>query len=111
RTARLLSLHIHGTFMELVNKRGTLSDDAKAAPRHVAQAPCQEIVETERPSLAALPVLTCWPGDGGRYITLPGVFTKDPVTGARNVGMYRLQYFDDRTLGMHWQIQKVDAEH
>jgi 4-hydroxy-3-polyprenylbenzoate decarboxylase len=77
----------------------------------VAQAPCQEIVETERPSLAALPVLTCWPGDGGRYITLPGVFTRDPVTGARNVGMYRLQYFDERTLGMHWQTHKGGAEH
>jgi 4-hydroxy-3-polyprenylbenzoate decarboxylase len=55
--------------------------------------------------------LQCWPGDGGRYITLPGVFTRDPVTGARNVGMYRLQVFDDRTLGMHWQIHKGGAEH
>ena len=111
RIARLLDLRMPGTFMERVKKLGTLFDVAKAAPRHVAQAPCQEIVETERPSLAALPVLTCWPGDGGRYITLPGVFTKDPVTGARNVGMYRLQYFDDRTLGMHWQIHKGGAEH
>ena len=111
RIARLLDLRMPGTFMERVKKLGTLFDVAKAAPRHVAQAPCQEIVETERPSLAALPVLTCWPGDGGRYITLPAVFTKDPVTGARNVGMYRLQYFDDRTLGMHWQIHKGGAEH
>jgi 4-hydroxy-3-polyprenylbenzoate decarboxylase len=111
RIARLLDLRMPGTFMERVKKLGTLFDVAKAAPRRVAQAPCQEIVETERPSLAALPVLTCWPGDGGRYITLPGVFTKDPVTGARNVGMYRLQYFDDRTLGMHWQIHKGGAEH
>ena len=100
-----------GTFMERVKKLATLFDVAKAAPRRVAQAPCQEIVETERPSLAMLPILTCWPGDGGRYITLPGVFTRDPVTGARNVGMYRLQYFDDRTLGMHWQIHKGGAEH
>jgi len=83
----------------------------KAGPKRVAQAPCQEVVETAHPSLAALPALTCWPGDGGRYITLPGVFTRDPRTGARNVGMYRLQVFDDRTLGMHWQTHKGGAEH
>src|SRR5256714_6194129 len=111
RITRLLDLRMPGTFMERVKKLATLFDVAKAAPRRVAQAPCQEIVETERPSLATLPILTCWPGDGGRYITLPGVFTKGPVPRARNVGMYRLQYFDDRTLGMHWQIHKGGAEH
>ena len=111
RVAKLLDLRMPGTFMERLKKLGTLFDVAKAAPRKVAQAPCQEVVETERPSLAGLPALQCWPGDGGRYITLPGVFTRDPVTGARNVGMYRLQYFDERTLGMHWQIHKGGAEH
>ena len=111
RIAKLLDLRMPGTFMERLKKLGTLFDVAKAAPRKVAQAPCQEVVETERPSLAGLPALQCWPGDGGRYITLPGVFTRDPVTGARNVGMYRLQYFDERTLGMHWQIHKGGAEH
>jgi 4-hydroxy-3-polyprenylbenzoate decarboxylase len=69
------------------------------------------VVETAAPSLAAIPVLQCWPGDAGRFITLPCVFTRDPVTGARNVGMYRLQVFDDRTLGMHWQTHKGSAEH
>src|SRR6266550_1940761 len=111
RITRLLDLRMPGTFMERVKKLATLFDVAKAAPRRVAQAPCQEIVETERPSLATLPILTCWPGDGGRYITLPAVFTRDPVTGARNVGMYRLQVFDDCTLGMHWQTHKGGAEH
>jgi 4-hydroxy-3-polyprenylbenzoate decarboxylase len=111
RVARLLDLKMPGTFMERLRKLGTLFDVAKAAPRRVAQAPCQEVVETERPSLAGIPALQCWPGDGGRYITLPGVFTRDPTTGARNVGMYRLQVFDDRTLGMHWQIHKGGAEH
>ncbi|HYE91518.1 MAG TPA: menaquinone biosynthesis decarboxylase [Terriglobales bacterium] len=111
RVARLLDLRVPGTFMERLKKLGTLFDVAKAAPRRVTQAPCQEVVETERPSLASIPALQCWPGDGGRYITLPGVFTRDPVTGARNVGMYRLQVFDDRTLGMHWQIHKGGAEH
>ena len=111
RVTRLLDLRVPGTFMERIKKLGTLFDVAKAAPRRVTQAPCQEVVETEHPSLAGIPALQCWPGDGGRYITLPGVFTRDPISGARNVGMYRLQVFDDRTLGMHWQIHKGGAEH
>jgi 4-hydroxy-3-polyprenylbenzoate decarboxylase len=111
RVARLLDLKMPGSFLDKMRKLGSLLDVAKAAPRRVSAAPCQEIVETANPSLAALPILTCWPGDGGRYITLPAVFTRDPVTGARNVGMYRLQVFDDRTLGMHWQTHKGGAEH
>jgi 4-hydroxy-3-polyprenylbenzoate decarboxylase len=63
------------------------------------------------PSLLNLPILKCWPLDGGRFITLPCVVTKDPDTGERNVGMYRIQIFDDRTTGMHWQLQKVGARH
>ncbi len=111
RVAKLLDARLPGTFGERLRKLGTLIDVARAAPRRVESAPCQEVVETASPSLAGLPILQCWPGDGGRYITLPGVFTRDPVTGARNVGMYRLQVFDDRTLGMHWQIHKGGAEH
>jgi 4-hydroxy-3-polyprenylbenzoate decarboxylase len=111
RVAKLLDLKLPGSFLDKLRKLGTLLDVAKAAPRRVGQAPCQEIVETAQPSLAALPALQCWPGDGGRYITLPAVFTRDPTTGARNVGMYRLQVFDDRTLGMHWQLHKGGAEH
>ena len=63
------------------------------------------------PTLANLPILKCWPLDGGRFITLPCVVTKDPDTGERNVGMYRIQIYDDRTTGMHWQLQKVGARH
>jgi 4-hydroxy-3-polyprenylbenzoate decarboxylase len=63
------------------------------------------------PSLLNLPILKCWPLDGGRFITLPCVVTKDPDTGERNVGMYRIQIYDDRTTGMHWQLQKVGARH
>jgi 4-hydroxy-3-polyprenylbenzoate decarboxylase len=111
RIATLLDARMPGTFGERLRKLGTLIDVARAAPRRVTTAPCQEIVETASPSLAGLPILQCWPGDGGRYITLPGVFTRDPVTGARNVGMYRLQVYDDRTLGMHWQTHKGGAEH
>ena len=111
RVAKLLDARMPGSFRERLRKLGTLIDVARAAPRRVDTAPCQEVVETAAPSLAELPILRCWPGDGGRYITLPAVFTRDPVTGGRNVGMYRLQVFDDRTLGMHWQTHKGGAEH
>ena len=111
RVAKLLDLKMPGSFLDKMRKLGTLLDVVKAAPRRVDTAPCQEMVETAAPTLAGLPIMQCWPGDGGRYITLPGVFTRDPVTGARNVGMYRLQVFDDRTLGMHWQTHKGGAEH
>lgn len=63
------------------------------------------------PTLSDLPILKCWPLDGGRFITLPCVVTKDPDTGDRNVGMYRIQIYDDRSAGMHWQLQKVGARH
>jgi 4-hydroxy-3-polyprenylbenzoate decarboxylase len=63
------------------------------------------------PTLLDLPIQQCWPLDGGRFITLPCVVTRDPDTGQRNVGMYRMQVYDDRTTGMHWQLQKVGARH
>ena len=85
---------------------------AGSFPRRVAQAPSQQVVRTgEAVRLSELPLLHCWPLDGGRYLTLPLVVTRDPVSGVRNVGMYRLQEYDDRTLGMHWQIHKGGAEH
>jgi 4-hydroxy-3-polyprenylbenzoate decarboxylase len=79
-------------------------------PRYVTRGECQQVIE-EKPSLAALPIIQCWPNDAGRYITLPSVFSRDPKTGKRNVGMYRLQVVDDQTLGMHWQRHKGGAEH
>ena len=111
RVAKLLDMKMPGTLLDKLKKLGDLFDVAKAGPKRVRGAKCQEVVETDRPSLATLPVLRCWPGDAGRFITLPMVFTKDPLSGTRNVGMYRLQVFDDRTLGMHWQIHKGSAEH
>ena len=65
----------------------------------------------DSPTLANLPILKCWPLDGGRFITLPCVVTRDPDTGERNLGMYRIQIYDDKTTGMHWQLQKVAARH
>ncbi len=80
-----------------------------APPRNVSSGLSQEI--HEEPDLDALPVLTCWPGDGGRFLTLPQVVTYDPRNGKRNMGMYRMQVFDKKTTGMHWQIQKGGGFH
>lgn len=78
-------------------------------PRVVRQGPCQEVVETD-PSLDILPILKCWPEDAGRFITLPQVYTRDPESGKRNAGMYRLQVFDAKTTGMHWHMHHDGAE-
>jgi len=88
-------------------------DVIHARPRHVRSAPCQEVVHEPGGnfSLLDLPSLLCWPGDGGRFITFPTVYTKDPDTGERNVGMYRMQVYDEWTTGMHWQVHKVGARH
>lgn len=78
-------------------------------PKYVKNAPCQEIIERD-PDLDKFPILRCWPQDGGPFITLPLVFTKNPATGKRNVGMYRLQKYDKKTTGMHWHIHKNGAD-
>ena len=78
-------------------------------PKYVKDAPCQEVVMSE-PNLDKIPILNCWPKDGGAFVTLPLVFTKNPATGKRNVGMYRLQKYDSKTTGMHWHIHKNGAE-
>lgn len=91
-----------------------LFDALRAAglrPRRVQRAPVQQIVEAEDPSLDFIPILTCWPDDGGPFVTLPQVVTRHPETGVRNVGMYRLQKVDSRTLLVHWQRHKGGAEH
>ena len=80
-------------------------------PKIVSKGACQEVIKTDGFSLYDFPVLTCWPGDGGPFITLPMVFTKNPETGKRNCGMYRMQVYDERTTGMHWQTHKQGAEH
>src|ERR1700726_753430 len=104
-----------------------------ARPKQVREAPCQDVVtildagysmldkadrassikhpESASITLRDLPILKCWPKDGGRFITLPNVHTRDPESGARNVGVYRMQIYDERTTGMHWQIHKVGARH
>lgn len=81
-----------------------------AIPKVVSSAPCQEVVlRGDEVDLARLPIITCWPHDGGPFITTPLVFTKDPRTGKRNCGMYRMQVYDRNTTGMHWQLHKDAA--
>jgi 4-hydroxy-3-polyprenylbenzoate decarboxylase len=86
-----------------------------ARPKSVRDAACQEVVHKIDNgadfTLRDLPILKCWPKDGGHFITLPNVHTRDPETGARNVGVYRMQVFDERTTAMHWQVHKVGARH
>jgi len=123
-------------FREALKLLSTAVDLRHAKPRLVEEGPCKEVVHRvagsklkveswpKAPSvsdpstfnlqpatLLNLPILKCWPLDGGRFFTLPCVVTRDPDTGARNVGMYRVQIYDDRTTGLHWQLQKVGARH
>jgi 4-hydroxy-3-polyprenylbenzoate decarboxylase len=129
------------SFREAIKLLSTALDLRHAKPKTVKSGPCQEVIHkfdappprtepwppappisnlkseisnslpTLRTPHSALPILKCWPLDAGRFITLPCVVTKDPDTGERNVGMYRMQVYDDRSTGMHWQLQKVAARH
>lgn len=89
-----------------------IAELGKAFPKIVKDGSCKEkILKPGEFSLSELPILKCWPEDGGRYITMPLVFTYNPSTGKRNCGMYRMQVYDDATTGMHWQIHKHGAQH
>ncbi|SMB98120.1 3-octaprenyl-4hydroxybenzoate decarboxylase [Thermanaeromonas toyohensis ToBE] len=110
RLAELLKLPDVSSWRAKLENIPRLLELKKYFPRRVKKAPCQEVV-VEPPSLKELPVLKLWPGDGGPFITLPLIFTRDPLTGQRNVGMYRMQIFDEKTTGMHWHLHKDAAEH
>ena len=98
-------------FLEKVKMLPMLAEMGKFFPKTVSTGPCKEVIKRENFSLLDFPILQCWPKDAGRFITLPCVVTRDPKTGKRNVGMYRMQVYDATTTGMHWQRQKVGAEH
>ena len=98
-------------FLDKVKMLPMLAEMGKFFPRSVSTGPCKEVIKRDNFSLLDFPVLQCWPKDAGRFITLPCVVSRDPKTGKRNVGMYRMQIYDERTAGMHWQRQKVGAEH
>ena len=98
-------------FLDKVKMLPMLAEMGKFFPRTVSTGSCKEVIRKDHFSLSHFPVLKCWPKDAGRFITLPCVVTRDPRTGKRNLGMYRMQVYDERTTGMHWQRQKVAAEH
>ncbi|HEY3379348.1 MAG TPA: menaquinone biosynthesis decarboxylase [Armatimonadota bacterium] len=98
------------TMVDKLKQLPRLAQLAGYLPKTVTSAPCQQVV-MDPPDLHALPVMTCWPADGGPFFTLPLVFTRDPDTGRRNCGMYRMQRFDACTTGMHWQCHKTGARH
>jgi len=98
----------------LINKLKMLPKLAEVGsffPKIVSSGPCKEVIKRDNFSLKDYPILHCWPQDGGPFITLPLVFSKNPATGKRNCGMYRMQVYDERTTGMHWQTHKQGAEH
>jgi 4-hydroxy-3-polyprenylbenzoate decarboxylase len=109
RIAAMIPPDVPKDKMLAVKKLIQMFGEAKTIlPKTVTKALCQEVVwQGEDIDLRKIPVLTCWPEDGGPFVTLPLVFTHDPNTGKRNVGMYRVQIHDEKTCGMHWQIHKT----
>ncbi len=106
----LINAEIPTSLKETLTLLPKLKNLKASIPKKVSSAPCQEIVQ-HSPNLFNLPVLQTWPGDAGRFITLPQVITADPKDGTRNVGMYRLQVYDAQTTGMHWHPHKGGAHH
>jgi 4-hydroxy-3-polyprenylbenzoate decarboxylase len=100
-------------FLEKLKMLPMLTEIGKFFPKTIParDAPCKEVIHRDNFSVLDFPVLQTWPLDGGRFITLPCVVTRDPRTGKRNMGMYRMQVYDGQTTGMHWQRQKNAAEH
>jgi 4-hydroxy-3-polyprenylbenzoate decarboxylase len=114
-----IALRIAG-FLEMQKPEGLLdklkmipklTEISSAFPKTVSSGPCKEVIRARDFTLDEFPILHCWPGDGGRFITLPMVFSKDPTSGKRNCGMYRMQVYNGQTTGMHWQKHKQGADH
>lgn len=98
-------------FLDKLKLLPQLGEVASWMPKQISgKGACQEVIMSD-PDITKFPVLTCWPEDGGPFITLPVIQTKDPLTGIRNVGLYRMQVFDKVTTGMHWHRHKVSARH
>jgi len=117
RIRGLMNIKAPEGFLDKLKMLPQLGALTSAFPKTVPakDAPCKEVIRRENLDLNWFPILKCWPHDGGRFITLPCVVTRDPGkgggTGKRNIGMYRMQVYDGQTTGMHWQRQKVAAEH
>lgn len=103
---------VPASFFDKLKALPKVAQIANFMPKIVKTGPVKEVIlKGDEIDITKFPILKCWPGDGGRFITLPLVFTKDPETGKRNVGMYRMQVYDGRTTGMHWHLHKHGAEH
>ena len=111
RIKEMMKPHIPDGFFGKLQMLPKLKEISDSVPKIVSHGPCQEVVLKDGPMLDSIPVLTCWPHDGGPFITLPMVFTKDSETGQRNCGMYRMQVYDRVTCGMHWHIHKDGRRH
>ncbi|WP_025209262.1 menaquinone biosynthesis decarboxylase [Hippea sp. KM1] len=110
RVEELVNAEVPYNFWDKLRNIVKLKEFSKFIPQIVSKAPSQEVI-IDKPDLTKLPILKTWPLDGGRFITLPLVFTKNPKTGKQNCGMYRMQVFDKNTTGMHWHIHKDGAHH
>jgi 4-hydroxy-3-polyprenylbenzoate decarboxylase len=112
KVRHLIDLKGSGGLGGLLGNVGKLRDAMNLPPRRVRSGPAQEVVWTgDEVDLARLPVLKCWPLDGGPFVTLPLVITRDPETGERNMGMYRMQVMGKNVTGMHWQRHKTGTKH
>ncbi len=111
RVKSLIKPEIPTTLLQKLRKLPELAQLGSLPPRLVKHGVCQEVVHTDDADLFHLPALKCWPLDGGRYITLGGVFSKNPETGDRNIGMYRVQLFEPRLAAMHWHMHHDGARH
>jgi 4-hydroxy-3-polyprenylbenzoate decarboxylase len=113
RITGLLNIKAPEGFLDKLKMLPQLGELTSAFPKTVTakNAPCKQVIRRDNFDLNYFPILKCWPHDGGRFITLPCVVTRDPRTGKRNIGMYRMQVYDGQSTGMHWQRQKVAAEH
>jgi 4-hydroxy-3-polyprenylbenzoate decarboxylase len=111
RVKNIIKPEIPTTLLQKLRKLPELAQLGSLPPRIVRRGICQEVVRTDDANLFDLPVIQCWPEDGGRYITLGAVFTKNPETGDRNIGMYRVQLFEPRLAAMHWHMHHDGARH
>ncbi len=111
RVRNIIRPELPTTLMDKLRKLPELAQLGSLPPRVVRRGPCQEIVHTDDADLFTLPALQCWPDDGGRYITLGAIFTKNPDNGERNVGMYRVQLFEPQLAAMHWHMHHDGARH
>jgi 4-hydroxy-3-polyprenylbenzoate decarboxylase len=112
RIESLIKMQPPSGLFEKIKLLLTLKEISDFIPKKVKRGPCQErLFDSKSVLLDILPIITCWPSDGGPFITLPIVVTKDPETGIQNYGMYRMHKYDKATTGMHWQYNKDGTRH